>query len=128
MNTPKRVWIYTSIDAPEDLHGALKGQEKELLDYAERLSFSVAGGSSDLGGTIASRPGLAAVIAAAGRSEFDILLVRNLPRLGRKPSEAIAIAKELVRLGVEIYSPLEGKISAALQHCESREIGGCRHA
>ena len=41
-------WIYCRIDAPEDTHGALKGQKKELMDYAEQMGFEVVGESEDI--------------------------------------------------------------------------------
>jgi len=133
MNTQKRAWIYTRIDAPEDTHGVLKGQEKELMDYAERLGFSVVGGSSDLGGGVnMERPGLSRVTAAAEQNRFDVLLVRSLSRLGRDAERVIPMLKELERRGVEVYSPLEGKIntellSGALSPGAS-EMGGHHHA
>ena len=39
MGKGKRAWIYCSIDAPEDTHGALKEQFKSLMDYAEQMCF-----------------------------------------------------------------------------------------
>ena len=34
MDEKKRAWLYCRIDAPEDEHGHLKEQKKELMDYA----------------------------------------------------------------------------------------------
>lgn len=133
MDTQKRAWIYTRIDAPEDTHGVLKGQEKELMDYAGRLGFSVVGGSSDLGsGMDMDRPGLARVTESADQGRFDVLLVRSLSRLGRDPARMIAFLSELERRGVEVYSPLEGKINtatlSAILSPGASEMGGHRHA
>lgn len=133
MDTQKRAWIYTRIDAPEDTHGVLKGQEKELMDYAERLGFSVVGGSSDLGGGVnMERPGLSRVTAEAEQNRFDVLLVRSLSRLGRDAERVIPMLKELERRGVEVYSPLEGKIGAELLSGVlspgASEMGGHHHA
>ncbi|MDD4753388.1 MAG: recombinase family protein, partial [Desulfitobacteriaceae bacterium] len=49
MEQKKRAWIYCRIDAPEDTHGALKGQKKELSDYAEQMDFVIVGESEDIG-------------------------------------------------------------------------------
>lgn len=110
-NTEKRAWIYTRIDAPEDEHGALKMQEKGLIEYAGQMGFSVAGISSDLcGGTGFTRPGLVRMTAAAQRGEFDILLVKSLGRLGRDIPQTLTYIEQLGALGVSVFSPLEGEI------------------
>lgn len=49
MGKGKRAWIYCSIDAPEDTHGALKEQFKSLMDYSEQMRFEAVGSSSDMG-------------------------------------------------------------------------------
>ena len=115
METQNRAWIYTRIDAPEDAHGMLKTQEKELMDYAENLGLTIVGGSSDLdSGMEMNRPGLAGMVKAAEQGQFDILLVKNLSRIGRDTALVIAAIRELERHGVETLSPLEGKISAVM--------------
>ena len=48
MQTQQNAWIYCKIDAPEDAHGMLKSQRKQLMDYAEQMGFCVVGSSSDL--------------------------------------------------------------------------------
>ena len=45
----KNAWIYCSIDAPEDVHGILKGQHEQLENYAAQMRFTVVGSSQDLG-------------------------------------------------------------------------------
>jgi DNA invertase Pin-like site-specific DNA recombinase len=45
----KSTWIYCRIDAPEDVHGALKGQYERLETYAAQMGFIVVGSSQDLG-------------------------------------------------------------------------------
>ncbi len=107
----KRAWIYCRIDAPEDTHGALKGQKKELIDYAEQMGFEVIGCSEDIGsGLDFGRAGLAEVMTAAGDGEMDVLLVKRLDCLGRDTVKLLELLKGLDQLGVELYSPLEGQI------------------
>lgn len=48
MEQKKRAWVYCRIDAPEDAHGALKGQRQQLMDYADQMGFMVAGSSEEL--------------------------------------------------------------------------------
>lgn len=133
MATQKRAWLYTRIDAPEDTYGGLKGQEKELMDYAEQLGFAVVGGSSDLGsGMNLNSAGLAGVTAAAKEGAFDVLLVKSLPLLGRDSAQVMSLLYALEQQDIAVYSPLEGKISAALLPDAlppgDSAMGGRRHA
>lgn len=107
----KKAWVYCRIDAPEDTHGALKGQKKELMDYAEQMGFEVVGCSEDLGsGMEFDRAGLAEVTKAAGEGKMDVLLVKKLDRLGRDTAKTLEFIRGLEQLGVGLYSPLEGEI------------------
>jgi hypothetical protein len=107
----KKAWVYCRIDAPEDAHGALKGQKKELVDYAEQMGFEVVGCSEDLGsGMEFDRAGLAEVTKAAGEGKMDVLLVKKLDRLGRDTAKTLEFIRGLEQLGVGLYSPLEGEI------------------
>mgnify|MGYP001424678163 CR=1 FL=1 len=112
----QRAWIYCRIDAPEDAHGALKGQKKELMDYAEQMGFSVVGESEDIGsGLDLDRAGLAEVMKAAGDGRMDVLLVKKADRLGRDTAKLSEFLRGLDQLGVELYSPLEGQIQLDYQ-------------
>lgn len=107
----QRTWIYCRIDAPEDTHGAVKGQKKELMDYAEQMGFAVVGESEDIGsGLDFDRAGFAEVMKAAGDGEMDILLIKKLDRLGRDTAKLLEFLRRLDQLDVELYSPLEGQI------------------
>lgn len=109
--TQQRAWIYCRIDAPEDTHGALKGQKKELMDYAEQMGFVVVGESEDIGsGLDFDRAGLVKVMEAAGDGRMDVLLVKKLDRLGRDTAKLLEFLGGLDQLGVELCSPLEGQI------------------
>lgn len=111
MDEKKRAWLYCRIDAPEDEHGRLKGQQKELEDYAEQMGFEVVGVSQDTGsGLNFARNGLAEVIEAAAEGKMDVLLIVNLSRLGRDTVKTMDFIRGLGRLGIGLYSPLEGEI------------------
>jgi DNA invertase Pin-like site-specific DNA recombinase len=109
--TGKRAWLYMRIDAPEDSHGALKGQEKELYDYSEHVGLSIAGSSSDLdsGSDDSNKQGLEQVIAAALDGRFDILLVKSSDRLYRDAGRIVGIIRQLNEIGVTVCSPIEGE-------------------
>lgn len=122
--TGKRAWIYSRIDAPEDEHGALKGQEKELVEYARQIELQVVGISSDLGGgTDFDWPGLQRFTAAAGRGEFDILLVKSISRLGKDARRTFTFIEQLGALGVSVFSPLEGEIKLDAEQWKNLRLG-----
>jgi hypothetical protein len=107
----QRAWLYCRIDAPEDTHGTMKGQKKELMDYAEQMGFEVVGESEDLGsGLNFERVGLSEVMKAAGEGKMDVLLIKKLDRLGRDTVKTLEFIRGLEQLGIQIYSPLEGEI------------------
>lgn len=111
MEQEKRAWLYCRIDAPEDTHGVLKSQKKELYDYAEQMGFTVIGCSEDLGsGLDKNRPGLTEVKHAAEQGKMDVLLVKKLSRLGRDALQILEFFRELEQSGIKLYSPLEGEI------------------
>lgn len=111
MEEKKRAWTYCRIDALEDQHGCLKGQRKELLDYAEQMGFEVVGESQDTGsGLNFDRNGLTEVMEAAEKGEMDVLLVVSVSRLGRDTAKTMDFIRGLDQLGIELYSPLEGEI------------------
>ena len=111
MNQSKRAWLYCRIDAPEDEHGHLKGQQKELADYAEQMGFEVVGVSQDTGsGLNFARNGLTEVIEAAAEGKMDALLIVNLSRLGRDTVKTLDFIRGLNERGIKVYSPMEGEI------------------
>lgn len=112
METGKRAWIYTRIDAAEDVCGTLKLQEDGLRGYAGDMGLSIVGTSSDLaGGMDFDRPGLARLIAAAREGAFDVLLVKSLGRLGRDMEKALELVGQLGEMGVGVISPKDGEIT-----------------
>lgn len=111
MDEMKRAWIYCRIDAPEDAHGSLKGQKKELFDYAQQLGMAVVGSSEDIGsGLNFNRSGLVEVLEAADAGKMDVLVIKNLSRLGRDTTKTIEFIKKMDERNIRICSPLEGEI------------------
>ncbi|WP_143321083.1 recombinase family protein [Clostridium sp. HBUAS56010] len=111
MEQKKRAWLYCRIDAPEDIHGALKAQQKELWDYAEHLGYEVAGASEDLGsGLEMERPGLTALLSAASEERVDTVMIKGLSRIGRSMKLTLDFLRELHSMGITLYSTLEGEL------------------
>ena len=107
----KSAWIYCRIDAPEDTHGALKGQYERLETYAAQMDFAVVGSSQDLGsGLHFDRPGLQAVLEAAKVGSFQVLLVDSINRIGRDMTKTVNFIQTISDCGISIYSPMEGEI------------------
>ena len=114
MDQKKRAWLYCRIDAPEDEHGRLKGQKKELTDYAEQMGFEVAGASQDTGsGMNFDRNGLAEVTEAAVFGKIDVLLIINVSCLGRDILKTMDFIRQLNEQDVKVYSPMEGEVKTA---------------
>lgn len=107
----KSAWIYCRIDAPEDTHGALKGQYERLETYATQMGFIVVGSSQDLGsGLNFERPGLQAALEAAKAGSFQVLLVDSVSRIGRDMAKAMNFIQTISDCNINIYSPMEGEI------------------
>lgn len=107
----KNAWIYCRIDAPEDTHGALKGQYEQLERYAAQMGFTVVGSSQDLGsGRSFDRPGLLAVLDAAKAGDCEVLLVASVSRIGRDAAKTADFIRTLSDSGIRTYSPMEGEL------------------
>lgn len=107
----KNAWIYCRIDAPEDTHGALKGQYERLETYSAQMGFAVVGFSQDLGsGLDFDRPGLLAVREAVKDKDAQVLLVTSISRIGRDTAGTMEFIESLSSCGVRIFSPMEGEI------------------
>lgn len=116
MGQTKRAWIYCRIDASEDLHGALKRQRQQLMDYAEQMGFEVAGSSQDqASGLRMNRPGLNEVMEAARVGRLDVLIVRDISRVGRDTCQTMEYLEQLSRMGVQTCSPMEGVLDFTFQ-------------
>ena len=73
MERVKQAWIYCAIDAPEDTHGVLKGQFRQLCDYAEQMTVETAGSSHFV--WMQSEPGMGRISAEnAEEQEFFSML------------------------------------------------------
>lgn len=117
MEYKNRAWIYCRIDAPEDTHGALKNQRKQLIDYADQMEFETVGCSEDTASDLEfGRSGLKRFLDAAGKGGVDILIVHNLSRIGRNTREAVGFLNRLEQIGVSVYSPLEGPLKFTMQN------------
>lgn len=116
MEQKKRAWLYCCIDAPEDSHGSLKGQQEKLDNYAQQMGFEVVGSSRDMGKASNSDcSGISEMMSAAQKKQMDVLLLECSLRLGRDLYQTTELIGQLQKYGIAIFSPLEGEITTA-QH------------
>lgn len=80
-------------------------QMPDLQNYAtfKRLDI-VQTFADEMSGRKADRPALQAMLAAARRHEFDVLLVWKLDRLGRSAKHLLQVLDELHSLGISFVS------------------------
>lgn len=82
----ERAWIYCRVAYPD--MDMLETQKRSLVDYAKKNNFTIVGITMEQGsGLDLSRKGLTEVFDAANDGKMDILLVRDLARLGRNWTE-----------------------------------------
>lgn len=106
----KKAWIYCYIDAPEDMHGALKKQHQQLMDYAEQLEFEIIGSSCDTGSTILREEnGLTHFYKAVTQGKADIILILNSLFIDRYPSISTQFLAFISLCKIQTYSPLTGE-------------------
>ncbi|BAL01430.1 hypothetical protein OBV_42310 [Oscillibacter valericigenes Sjm18-20] len=108
MGPKKRAWLYCRIDAPEDRNGVLRKQKKQLYDFAEQLGYQIVGTSIDLD----QNTELGKLKQGVSVKRFDALLVDSLFHIHHDRNQALRYAHEFQSLGIEVFSPLEGRIPA----------------
>ena len=82
MTTYKRAWIYCRTAQPDK--DALEAQRECLTAYARGRGFTIAGVTAEHGsGLDISRAGIREVSDAAENGRMDIVLTRDVTRLGR---------------------------------------------
>lgn len=108
----KKAWLYYHIDAPEDSHGALKGQHQQLMDYAEQMGVEVVGSSCDIGNPqIGGETGLSSFYEAVTQGKADILLLVNPSCIFRNQDKYKQFLAFISLCKIQVYSPLSGRIT-----------------
>ena len=108
-----RAAVYVRL-SKEDREGARSGiescfvQQKNAEKTIEVLGWQTAGGvfvDDDISGAeILRRPQLQAMLLAADRRAFDVLVLRDLDRLARDAARQAALLVQLSDAGVRVYS------------------------
>lgn len=106
-----RVWLYSRAANGGNSAELLEAQEHSMKQYAREHGFEVVGDSSDVGnGLTMDRPGLLNVRAAVMEKRVDVLLIRNISRLGRDVGQVIRYWKFLRDHGVRVFTVTDGEI------------------
>lgn len=100
----RRVALYLRVSTDEQ---TIENQRKELTALAERAGWQIVNTFTDEGISGAKgrdrRPGFDAMLNAATRREFDMLLVWSVDRLSRSLQDLIATLNELHAVGCDLF-------------------------
>lgn len=111
MEKGKRAWTYCAVDAPEDENGVLKGQSRQVMEYADQMGFEVIGSSSDAGQKpLLERQGFKRFLEAALKNEVNILLVASPRCLSHSTMQRAQFQALIRNRQIQIYSPLTGRM------------------
>lgn len=102
--TAKRVWIYCRV-AHEDKK-ALDLQESSLIEYARQQGWAIAGVTAESGsGLDYNRKGLKKVIEVIKSKQVNIILIKDITRIGRGMAGNIAFLDEMEKHEVKCILP-----------------------
>jgi DNA invertase Pin-like site-specific DNA recombinase len=108
-----RAVIYARYSTNLQNPASIADQVAALRELAERLGVSVVEVFSDaaIGGkATGNRPGYQAMMAAAARGEFDLVLAEALDRLSRGQADIAVTHEDLLDLNVRIHTIAEGLV------------------
>ena len=115
-NPKPRVAIYARYSSPLQNPLSIPDQIALCRNLVER-EFGIPGGEAivfsdaKLTGKIMKRPGLGALLKAAARKEFGVVVTEGLDRISRSLRDTAEIWERLAYHGVTIYSAHEGAVS-----------------
>lgn len=110
----RRVAFYSRYSTDQQNFSSIEGQERLCAKYAEGKDWIETKRYSDAarsGTTTMGRSGLFAMLAAAERGEFDILLMEDLDRASRDAADMFWIAKQLEELDIVFCTVAGGVVT-----------------
>ena len=102
-----RVWIYYRLSRDDDKEmNSLKNQRRILLDYIDRYGHEFAGESFDdnVSGMTFDRDGIEEIYQAASENKMDVVLVKDLSRLGREKIQTAMFIEYLRTHNIRVIS------------------------
>ena len=106
-----KAWLYYRLSRDEDAEmNSLQNQRQILVDYAELNGYEITGESFDdnVSGMTFERKGLHQIELAVEDGKVDVLLVKDLSRLGRHRTRTALFIDYLHENNVRVYSVTEG--------------------
>lgn len=106
-----KAWLYYRLSRDEDAEmNSLQNQRQILADYAELNGYEITGESFDdnVSGMTFERKGLHQIELAVEDGKVDVLLVKDLSRLGRHRTRTALFIDYLRENNVRVYSVTEG--------------------
>lgn len=106
-----RAWLYYRLSRDEDEEmNSLNNQRQILVDYAEQHGHQIVGESFDdnISGMTFDRKGLSELELAVDEGKIDVVLVKDLSRLGRHRTQTALFIDHLRENNVKVYSVTEG--------------------
>lgn len=106
-----RAWLYYRLSRDEDEEmNSLQNQRQILVDYAEQNGYEIVGESFDdnVSGMTFNRKGLGKLEIAVDEGKIDVVLVKDLSRLGRHRTQTELFIDHLRQNNVKVYSVTEG--------------------
>ena len=106
-----RAWLYYRLSRDEDEEmNSLQNQRQILIDYAEQNGYEIIGESFDdnVSGMTFNRKGLGELEIAVDEGKIDVVLVKDLSRLGRHRTQTELFIEHLRQNNVRVYSVTEG--------------------
>ncbi|MBK8175222.1 MAG: recombinase family protein [Rhodospirillales bacterium] len=108
-----RAAIYARYSSDNQKDASIADQMRLCRLHAERNDWSIVEEYADhaISGASLIRPGIQALMADAGRRQFDVILTESLDRLSRDQEDIAGIYKRLRFVGVRIVTLSEGEIN-----------------
>jgi site-specific DNA recombinase len=108
-----RVAIYSRFSSDLQREASIEDQLEVCRKHAEGRSWKIVGEFADraMSGSTRFRPAYQELLAAARRTEFDVVLAEALDRLSRDQEDIAALFKALSFSGVKLVTLSEGEIN-----------------
>lgn len=108
-----RAAIYARYSTDLQNPRSIADQVRESVDYCRRMGWTVVDTYADpeiSGSTVILRPGVQALMAAAARRQFDIVLVEALDRISRNLGDTAKLREHLIFNQVALHT-LSGEVT-----------------
>ena len=105
-----KTWLYYRLSRDEDQEmNSLQNQRQILIDYAEQHGHEIVGESFDdnVSGMTFNRKGLGELEDAVDEGKVELVLVKDLSRLGRHRTQTDLFIDHLRQNNVKVYSVTE---------------------